>query len=118
MFYKTVKDLIATKCEASGDGWKSRRFLLAEDGLPFSLHETTVAAGTELHLNYQNHSESVYCIAGKASVEEISNNRVLPIEPGTFYSAGIGDEHILRIEEETKFLCIFEPALKGIEEAD
>jgi L-ectoine synthase len=118
MFYKTVNDLIGTKREASGDGWKSRRFLLAEDGLPFSLHETTVAAGTVLHLNYQNHSESVYCISGKASVEEISINKVFPIEPGTFYTAGIGDEHILRIEEETKFLCIFEPALKGIEEAD
>lgn len=37
MYYKTVKDLIGTKREASGDGWKSRRFLLAEDGLPFSL---------------------------------------------------------------------------------
>ena len=85
---------------------------------PFSLHETTVAAGTELHLNYQNHSESVYCVAGKATVEDISKNRILPIEPGTFYSAGIGDEHILRIEKDTMFLCIFEPALKGIEEAD
>jgi hypothetical protein len=30
MYYKTVKDLIGTKREASGDGWKSRRFLLAE----------------------------------------------------------------------------------------
>ena len=118
MLYKTVDDLVGTEREAVGDGWKSRRFLLAEDGLPFSLHETTVAAGTELRLNYKNHSETVYCIDGKASVEDVARNRILPIEPGTLYSAGIGDDHILRIEKDTRFLCVFEPALKGQEEAD
>jgi L-ectoine synthase len=118
MFFKTVDDLVGTEREAVGDGWKSRRFLIAEDGLPFSVHETTVAAGTELRFNYENHSETVYCIEGKASVEDVAQNRIFPIGPGTFYSVGIGDDHILRIEQDTKFLCIFEPSLKGREEAD
>lgn len=30
---------------------------------------------------------------------------------------GIGDDHSLYIEEDTRFLCIFEPALVGQEEA-
>lgn len=118
MLFKTVHDLIGTEREALGDGWKSRRFLIAEDGLPFSVHETTVAAGTELRFNYQHHSETVYCIEGKASIEEVATGRILPIEPGTFYSVGIGDDHILRIEQECRFLCVFEPALLGREEAD
>lgn len=118
MLYKHVSELIGTEREANGDGWKSRRFFLAEDGLPFSVHETTVAAGTELHINYEHHSETVYCISGKASIEIVAEGKTLPLVPGTCYSMGIGDEHILRIEEETKFLCVFEPALKGQEEAD
>jgi L-ectoine synthase len=118
MLFRTVNDLVNTEREAVGAGWKSRRFCLAADGLPFSVHETTVVAGTELRFNYQNHSESVYCIEGKATIEDVIGNKVYPIEPGTFYSVGIGDDHILRILQDTKFLCIFEPALIGNEEAD
>lgn len=118
MLFKTVSDLIGTEREASGDGWKSRRFLIAEDGLPFSVHETTVAAGSELRFNYKNHSETVYCIEGKAAIEDVARKKLRSIEPGTFYSVGVGDDHILRIEQDTRFLCIFEPPLKGQEEAD
>ncbi len=118
MIYRTVSDLIGTPREASGEGWRSRRFLLADDGLPFSVHETTVAAGSELRFNYTRNSESVYCISGKASVELVSEGRVMDVLPGTFYSVGVGEEHVLRIEEETKFLCIFEPPLEGQEAAE
>ena len=71
-----------------------------------------------MRLRYLHHCETVYCIEGKATVEEVASGRVLRIEPGTLYSAGIGDEHILRIEEDVKFLCIFDPALQGQEQAD
>lgn len=118
MIFRTVRDLIDTERDASGQGWRSRRFLLAEDGLPFSLHETTVTAGSELRFNYKNHSETVYCISGKASITDVASNTTLPISAGTFYSVGIGEDHILRIEEETRFVCIFDPPLAGQEEAD
>ena len=118
MIYRTVASVVGTEREASGEGWKSRRFLLAEDGLPFSVHETTVAAGSELRFNYRNHSESVYCVSGRGTIELVGEGRVLPIRPGTFYTVGIGEEHVLRLEEDTKFLCVFEPPLEGQEEAD
>lgn len=118
MLYGTVKDLIDTEREAVGAGWRSRRLLLEEDGLPFSLHETTVAEGTVLNLCYQRHSDTVYCIQGRGTIEDVARERILPISPGTFYSVGTGDMHVLRIEMETKFLCVFEPPLKGQEEAD
>jgi L-ectoine synthase len=90
MIYKTVNDLVGTEREAIGTGWRSRRFLIAEDGYPFSMHETTVVAGTELRFNYRNHSETVYCIDGKASVQDMAEGTVSSIEPGTFYSVGRG----------------------------
>lgn len=118
MLYKTVDDLVGTERDAVGPGWKSRRFLIAADGYPFSVHETTVAAGTELRFNYENHSETVYCVDGKATVEDVAGGQVFPIEPGSFYTVDRGDDHILRIEKDTRFLCIFEPPLEGDEEAD
>jgi L-ectoine synthase len=118
MIYRTVADLVGTEREASGKGWRSRRFLLAEDGLPFSVHETTVAAGSALRFKYTRNSESVYCISGKAAVELVDQGKTVQVRPGTFYSIGIGEEHILRIEDETKFLCIFEPPLEGQEAAE
>jgi L-ectoine synthase len=82
------------------------------------VHETTVAAGSELRFNYRNHSETVYCIEGEGSIEDVAGERFFPIAPGTLYSVGIGEDHILRIQKDTRFLCILEPALEGQEEAD
>lgn len=118
MLYRTKQELLGSDREAAGDGWKSRRFLLAEDGLPFSFHETEVQAGTQLNLCYENHSETVYCLRGRAEVEDTNAGRVLDIRPGAFYVARIGDRHTLRIVEDCTFVCVFEPPLEGQEEAD
>ncbi len=45
MIVRTLNDLIDTSRDVRGDVWASRRFLLAEDGVGFTLTETTVAAG-------------------------------------------------------------------------
>ena len=118
MIHRTSSDVAGTPREATGDGWVSRRFLVAEDGLPFSFHETTVRAGTRLELDYRNHSESVYCVRGKAHVLDVASGRNLPIGPGSFYTVLPGDAHVLSIEEDTTFVCVFDPPLEGREEAD
>jgi L-ectoine synthase len=118
MYYTSVDSIIGTEREAVGEGWKSRRLLLARDGLPFSVHETTVVAGTELRLRYRVHSETVYVIEGRGSIEIVADDERRPLVPGVLYSARIGDEHILRTETDVRFLCVFEPALEGQEEAD
>jgi Ectoine synthase len=69
MYYRNIEDLIGSEREAEGEGWKSRRFLLAEDGLPFSVHETSVAASSVLRFNYRNHSETVYCLEGRVATD-------------------------------------------------
>jgi L-ectoine synthase len=117
MLFTTRKEIVGTDRETVGQGWASRRFLTAEDGLPFSFHETTVAAGTEIRMNYATHSETVYCIDGQATIEYVAEGKVLPIRPGTFYSIGVGEEHVLRIERETRFVCVFNPPLSKGETA-
>lgn len=59
MFTRSVEEILGTERDVHGEGWKSRRLVLAEDGLPFSVHETLVEAGRSLRFTYRAHSETV-----------------------------------------------------------
>lgn len=106
--------------EASGrrivsEGWESTRLLLKNDNVGFSFHITTIYQDAELHLHYQNHFESVYCISGKGEIEDFADGKIYPIEPGTIYVLDHHDKHILRANEEMKMACVFNPPLHGKE---
>ena len=45
MIHTSVEQILGTECDVHGDGWESRRLILARDGLVCSIHETTVRAG-------------------------------------------------------------------------
>jgi L-ectoine synthase len=118
MFVTSVEEILGTDRDVAGEGWKSRRLVLAKDGLPVSVHETIVEAGTTLRFCYESYRETVYCIEGKGSLENVSSGERFSLRPGTLYSVQIGDEHIVRAETAIKFLCIFDPPLQGTETAD
>jgi L-ectoine synthase len=118
MFSRSVKEITGTERDVQGDGWKSRRMVVASDGLPYSVHETTVEAGAYLRFTYRHHTETVYCITGQGMVEDAASRVQYAIEPGSLYSVGIGDEHIVTARTELKLLCIFTPPLVGTETAD
>jgi L-ectoine synthase len=52
--------------------WNRVRMLLADDGMGFSFHITTIEAGSEHTFHYKNHFESVYCISGEGSIEDLA----------------------------------------------
>lgn len=97
------------------EGWDSARLLLKNDGAGFSFHITTIYENAELHLHYQNHIESVYCISGKGDVQDVKTGESHPIAPGTIYILDKHDKHILRAAEEMKMACVFNPPLHGKE---
>lgn len=100
----------------SPDGnWESTRLLLRQDNMGFSFHITTIYAGADFRMHYQNHLESVFCIAGEGEVETLADNQVYPISPGTIYILDRHDEHILRARTEMKMACVFNPPLNGRE---
>ena len=118
MFSRSVSEVIGSDRDVRGEGWMSRRLVLADDGLPFSVHETIVAGGQTLRFTYRSHSETVYCIAGSGTVEDVRAGAIVELAPGSLYSVGVGDDHVLRAETEMKLLCVFAPPLVGAEEAD
>lgn len=97
------------------EGWDSTRLLLKNDNMGFSFHITTIYKDAQLPLHYQNHLESVFCVSGEGSVEDLATGIVHPITPGTIYILNNNDKHILRATQEMKMACVFNPPLHGKE---
>ncbi len=100
----------------SPDGnWESTRLLLKDDHMGFSFHITTIHAGADFQMHYQNHLESVYCMSGEGEVVDLAGGRCHAITPGTLYILDQHDRHVLRAFSELKMACVFNPPLHGKE---
>ena len=98
--------------------WESTRLLLKNDRMGFSFHITTIYAGTETPMWYQNHLEAVYCISGTGEIESLEDGSIHRIAPGTLYALDRHDRHVLRARSELKLACVFNPPLNGREVHD
>ena len=118
MIVRTLKDLEGTGRVVEAPNWISRRMLLRKDGMGFSFHDTTIKAGTETHIHYQNHLEAVYCVGGVGEIEDLKTGKVHPISDGTMYALNEHDEHLLRASKDLRMICVFNPPLTGRETHD
>ncbi|MEV5597967.1 ectoine synthase [Streptomyces sp. NPDC052496] len=118
MIVKNLDDIIGSEQDIRSTQWRSRRLLLAADGLNYSLHDTIAYAGAEYTLQYLHHLESVYCIAGTGEIEDHATGRVHPLRDGSLYVLDEHDRHTLRAFTEMRFLCVFTPAVTGAEVHD
>ena len=119
MIVRTLKDCEASERKVVTETWDSTRMILKEDRMGFSFNITTIYAGTETHIHYQNHLESEYCMSGNGEIETIADGKVYKIEPGTLYILDQHDEHLLRGgTEDMKMACVFNPPLTGREVHD
>lgn len=118
MIVKTLADVVNTPAHVTGESFESRRLLLAADGLGYSLHDTLCHAGSVQRLEYKNHIETNYIIAGEGEVEDVATGAIHPLRPGTVYVLDRHDAHILRAKTDLRIVCIFTPALTGAEAHD
>ncbi|MBD2857538.1 ectoine synthase [Spongiibacter sp. KMU-158] len=121
MIVRTLKDCENSErsVTAENGNWKSVRMLLKDDNMGFSFHITTIYAGTETLIHYQNHLESVYCMEGDGEIETLADGKVYPIEAGTLYILDKHDKHLLRGgSKDMKMACVFNPPLSGKEVHD
>ncbi len=115
MIVRDFNDLKNTDKAVADAEWTSVRMLLADDGMGFSFHITTLAAGSEHQFHYKHHFESVYCMSGKGSITDLGTGETHEIRPGVMYALNLNDKHILRAEEELVMACVFNPPVTGTE---
>ena len=117
MIVRTLDEIKGSELDVHGDGWRAQRLLVRDDGLGFSLSETTVDAGASMDLWYKHHNEACYCIEGGAEITERDSGAVHRIGPGSVY-APEHDRHSIRVTSPLRLVCVFNPALTGRETHD
>jgi L-ectoine synthase len=115
MIVRTLKDLVGTERDVDWGNGNSRRFLIEKDKMNFSLTDTLCKAGSRSLLEYKNHMEACYCIAGEGEIQDVETGEVYPIKPGSMYALDKHDKHYLLAKEELRLVCVFQPALIGNE---
>ena len=118
MIVTSLEAIKGTERDVEAPTFVSRRFLLAKDGMGFSLHDTTLFAGTETHMWYRNHLEAVYCIGGEGELEDLDAGVVHKIAPGVVYALSGHERHILRAFTDLRMVCVFNPPCTGREVHD
>jgi L-ectoine synthase len=84
----------------------------------FSLHETHVAAGAQLELQYRHHLEACFCVSGEAEITDLATGSRHAIRPGSVYALDQHDRHQLEVRSDLRLVCVFNPALTGGETHD
>jgi L-ectoine synthase len=115
MIVRKLSDLLGSDRDVEAPTFRSRRFLLAKDGLPFSFHDTWLFAGMETNMWYRHHIEVVYCIEGKGVLDNLETGESHVIEPGVMYALDQHDRHRLKAQTDLRMVCIFTPPLTGNE---
>jgi L-ectoine synthase len=118
MIIRKLKEIRASDRNIKADGWDSARMLVADDGLGFSFHMTTLRAGNEIKMHYRNHLESVMVLKGTGTLEDLETGEVHQLRPGVLYALNAHDRHIVRPETDILTACVFNPPVTGDEVHD
>lgn len=117
MIVRALNEITGTDRDVRGDGWRAQRLFVRDDGLGFSLSETTVEAGVRIDLRYKHHDEACFVIEGEAEITERDSGAVHRIGPGSAY-APQHDRHTIHVLSPLRLVCVFNPALTGRETHD
>jgi L-ectoine synthase len=120
MIVRRIEEVVGSErdVKAENGNWVSRRLLLRGEKMGFSLHDTTIFAGTETYIHYKNHLEAVYCVGGEGEIEDLGTGEIHPLADGTMYALNGNERHYLRARTDMRMVCVFNPALTGDEVHD
>ena len=120
MIVRKLDDIKGTERDVDTDGWNSRRLILKDDNMGYSVHDTVIKEGAELNMWYKNHLEAVYLIEGKGEIEDLKTGETHDLETDTIYALNDNDQHVLRANKGThmRMVCVFNPPVTGKEVHD
>ena len=118
MIVRTLDEITDTDADVKTPNWRSKRIVLAKDKAGFSVHETTLYAGTVNDFWYANHIEAVFIAEGEGEVEDKATGEVHQLKPGSIYLLNNHDKHQVRPTTEMRAVCVFNPPITGREVHD
>ncbi len=118
MIIRNLGEIRKTDRNVRAPGWASARLLLKDDDMGFSFHVTTLFAGSELKMHYQNHLEAVLVLKGTGTIEDLATGETHKLKPGVLYALNDNDQHIVRPETDILTACVFNPPVTGHEVHD
>ena len=119
MIVRTLEDVKARGNYGEKPGvWTSSRYLVRDDGVGFTVTQTTCTAGQVQELEYKNHIEANLIIDGEATLTDVGTGETYELGPGSMYTLDKHDRHRLEAKTDMRIVCIFTPALTGAETHD
>ncbi|MFF0487541.1 ectoine synthase [Nocardia sp. NPDC003482] len=118
MIVRTTDEITGTDRDVAAESWRSKRIILAGDGVGFSFHETTIEPGTTHEFHYANHVEAVWLVEGEGTLHDLDNDVRYELGPGTMYLLNGHERHRVETRTRMRMLCVFNPPVTGQEVHD
>ncbi|ALG05941.1 ectoine synthase [Kibdelosporangium phytohabitans] len=118
MIVRTTHEVTDTDRDVQTPNWRSKRIILAGEQVGFSVHETTLYAGTVNDFWYANHVEAVFVVEGEGELEDKETGEVHSLAPGSLYLLNGHERHQLRPRTLMRTVCVFNPPVTGREVHD
>jgi L-ectoine synthase len=115
---RTLDEITDTDADIKTENWRSKRIILAKEGVGFSVHETTLYAGTVNDFWYANHIEAVFVVEGEGELLDKGTGETHLLRPGSLYLLNDHDHHQLRPKTDMRTVCVFNPPVTGREVHD
>src|SRR5699024_8828793 len=118
MIVTQLEDLNDTERDVTSETWRSRRIVLAREGVGFSMHDTVIYAGTTSTFHYENHIEDVYCIMCECTRTNEEPGQVHALRDVTLYLMAAHQNHTVCATTELRMACVFNPPVTVRETQD
>ncbi|OQO92768.1 ectoine synthase [Saccharomonospora piscinae] len=118
MIVRTLDEITGTEADIQQPNWRSKRIVLAKDKVGFSVHETTLYAGTVNDFWYANHIEAVFIVEGEGELTDKATGETYQLKPGSLYLLDEHDQHQVRPKTDMRTVCVFNPPITGREVHD
>ncbi|CAM3800101.1 ectoine synthase [Occultella aeris] len=118
MLVRTITEITDTDADIKTENWRSKRIILAKEGVGFSVHETTLYAGTVNDFWYANHIEAVFIVEGEGEITDLATGETHQLAPGSLYLLNDHDKHQVRPRTQMRTVCVFNPPVTGREVHD
>lgn len=118
MIVRTTQAITGTERDVAAKDWRSKRIVLADDGVGFSFHETTINANSVSEFHYRHHVEAVWVVEGSGTLTDYETGEEFPLLSGTMYLLDGHERHRVTCHEQLRMLCVFTPPVTGQEVHD